>query len=1219
MKHSLSYRIGILLLILISLAFSQRYGESDDFSYALKLYNEGFYDIAAQQFNLFVNRYPNSERVPDARYYQGMSLFQLGEYENARVEFQSLAVEFPDHSRAPEAWLKVGECYLKLHKPEEAARAFETVKVLYPNNANAPEALYRAARIYLSLNKLDKAEIILQDFLDRYPDSAVFPAGRLLYAELLVRKGNFAQARKEYEKVLKSDAGAEVIARAHLGMARYYQELGLVEEAQKSYLAVIDQFAGTPALFPAVRELGELHIRQNHLKDALQLLNKYLNRFKSRNQQAHLKLLIATVYYLEGNYRGVHQLLDALAEKQQWDSLQVRANFYLGITSLAENRPENAAEYFDRIVGDSAIARQLPALALEARKQLGLIALRTGNFRKGSQLLEAYLRQSDDGQTIQQIYQELIQTALAGKFADEAENLYQQLLLRFPHSSRRDDILFLFGKYYYSRQEYQTALQKFQQLVRQYPCSARYDSAQVYMEIIRSFHIADQSLGVNQLAKLLGRFLAGEDEAHLKLELARIYLEQLKNMDETIELAENITRNESDSTVVGQAYVILGNAWYKKARLMEFRGKDAQLARQKSAEAFKMAMMYLPYLDRADSVTYCFLNTNLDKNVPVEKQIEYWQHFLRNYPTSALGFKARLKLADLFIQQGDSLQALSQLDSVIAGRNSYLKGIAAVRAAEFLMKQGSDSLAEGYLKSFLLDVQVHPLKSRAYKMLADLREAQGDYLSAAGFWKRIMEEFDYTDQAEEGKWNIPRIYLLAEKYQDAVHYLTRTFSAPEYPDIFLEKVEEKIQPIYYFYLGKAYYFTNKTVPARRNLLAYLVRSKNQQLREEALLYLGILAREEGNIGTAIIDFQQILTNPKSPFFVQASSKLADIYFEQKDFEKAKKLYAELSSRVTNPDEKMQFAAREIICFIQQGQLKSYQTKLKAFKTNYKKQPQLKNYLALFEFEIGKYYFQQKKYDPAIKRFKTVTKKYKNSDYADDARYYLGLTYTTMNRVEDAQKILTGFIEKNPESPLIANVYITLGSLYYRGEKPELAVEAFQKAVEKAQDRETRRVAMSNLIALYRELGLWDGLLTQARKYVEEYPDAPDVMDKKILIGTTLTRLNRFTEAIDYLRKLKYEATSEQEPEIQFYIGEAYFNAGQYENAIREFVKIPLLSKQTKLQWEASALYYSGQAYEKMGRINDAIRMYQEIVQRPGILPDLKREARKRINQLKKSN
>ena len=77
----------------------------------------------------------------------------------------------------------------------------------------------------------------------------------------------------------------------------------------------------------------------------------------------------------------------------------------------------------------------------------------------------------------------------------------------------------------------------------------------------------------------------------------------------------------------------------------------------------------------------------------------------------------------------------------------------------------------------------------------------------------------------------------------------------------------------------------------------------------------------------------------------------------------------------------------------------------------------------------------------------------------------------------------------------------------------------------------------------------------------------------------------------------------------------YFQTGQYENAIAEFVKIPLLSRKTELQWEASALYYSGQAYEKLGRIGEAKRMYSEIVKRPGIDVVLKKEAQKRIKEI----
>jgi len=191
----------------------------------------------------------------------------------------------------------------------------------------------------------------------------------------------------------------------------------------------------------------------------------------------------------------------------------------------------------------------------------------------------------------------------------------------------------------------------------------------------------------------------------------------------------------------------------------------------------------------------------------------------------------------------------------------------------------------------------------------------------------------------------------------------------------------------------------------------------------------------------------------------------------------------------------------------------------------------------------------------------------------------------------------------------------LGTLYFRVEKYDNAINAFKNSLQKSTDKSLSGQVMGNLIKTYTLTGFWDAAQSLARQYVEEYPDAEDILDKKMIIAQAFTNLNQFQNAVDYLKRMKLEADSEKEPEIQFYIGEAFLKAGRYEEAIAEFVKIPLLSKKTKLQWEASALYYSGQAYEKLGRIADAVRMYQEIISRPGIDLILKRDAEKRITQI----
>ena len=95
--HQWKYRIdrlnmvrNILFIFLFLLKiglFAQELSESNDFSYSIKLYNEQFYELAAQQFSRFVNKYPGSDKIDDAGYYIGMAYFKLKDFDNARIEF----------------------------------------------------------------------------------------------------------------------------------------------------------------------------------------------------------------------------------------------------------------------------------------------------------------------------------------------------------------------------------------------------------------------------------------------------------------------------------------------------------------------------------------------------------------------------------------------------------------------------------------------------------------------------------------------------------------------------------------------------------------------------------------------------------------------------------------------------------------------------------------------------------------------------------------------------------------------------------------------------------------------------------------------------------------------------------------------------------------------------------------------------------------------------
>jgi tetratricopeptide (TPR) repeat protein len=216
-------------------------------------------------------------------------------------------------------------------------------------------------------------------------------------------------------------------------------------------------------------------------------------------------------------------------------------------------------------------------------------------------------------------------------------------------------------------------------------------------------------------------------------------------------------------------------------------------------------------------------------------------------------------------------------------------------------------------------------------------------------------------------------------------------------------------------------------------------------------------------------------------------------------------------------------------------------------------------------------------------------------------------------IQQLQKVLESF----PDAPIIPRVHLALGNLYYNTEKWDESIRNYRTIVDDSSaDKQLLPIAMSNVIESYEAAGIFDAALAYTRRYLELFPNNEDSFDKKIKIGILYQRLGYNDQSVIHLQSLLAEAGSDLEGEIRYYIAEANFNKGDYQQAILDFLKVPyLVTKKGKIDWTANSLYMSGQAYEKMGRYEQALRMYQQIIDRTGIDATFKAAAKKEIDRV----
>jgi TolA-binding protein len=1199
-------RFVIVSMLILSApdAVPQDSKQNADFKLAINLFNDGLFDLAAEQLKQFISAYPNTDQGIEARFYLGRTQLKLEHYDESRLTFQTFALTYQNNPRAAEAWWYVGESFASERNYKEAALAFERVKVFHPKSKSAPEALVQAGRYFHLAGERENARRVLRIVLQEYGSSPAVLTARTQLGQIYFSEGNLTQAQNELKRVVSGDPSPDARAQALLVLANIYGAMGRTDQAVATYQEIVNRYKKTSAIQGAYVNLGRLQTDLGRYDAAIENLQKALEETDPIDSSL---VRVATIS-LGNAYAARKDYARAVSPYQRYLSRYPSDQRVPEVQWKLALAAGKGGKYSISNDMCQTILRSAPADSLKRRAQilLGMNAEQQDNPALALQHFSAFVEQHGDDPTAPKVLLRMGRI-LEEKLEDHrrASVAYELLASRYRGSPWVDDALFAAGRSQEEMEDFETALQSYRELATKYPASDFLAEADKRISIIETFDAKDKDSGLEKLAILVGDVVAEKDRGDLAYRLGEIYFDDLKNYQAAATQFTNAyTTGLRDSRK--------GEALYLRSKSYEYLSWKDQKYRVRAIESYETFLKTVESEQtsaaRARKEDAAIALFSLSATNLAEARLAYTSTLVM-VPQPARRHEMLLRLGRLQ-EEADSLkEALATFGEItLHAVGSPSAEEARYRRVTLMMRLGLTESAMGEGQDYLKESPNGPHAADVLSLVAGISADRRNYGQAIELYERLTSRFYYTTEAENGRRLLADARLAAGEHGTAIRAYASMLE--DHSADLLEDGEP--DPALLLALGKAEYRAGQPERAKPYLFRVAASRASSPIAGEALTTLGMIYQSEGAPDVATSYFRQASAIAPE---TAATRDVADLLFESGEYPDAIKQYTQLSRDAPNDTVRQYCDARIIIARLRTDNLSRAERKIDAFKKRYRN---VEEDLASFELEKGNLHFRKKSYSAALKTFRTVESKYDDTPSAPTAAYWVGRTLEATRQLPQAIEQLDDLIKEYPDAPVIGRAHLALGNIYFTMEKWDLAIQHYRKVVDDPDaDPSLLQFAMSNLINTYETAGVNDAALALTRRYLQLYPESEDSFDKRVKIGILYERLGYHDQAIVHLQGLLDEAGSDLEAEIRYYIGEANYNKGDYQQAILDFLKVPyLVTKKGKVDWIANSLYMSGQSYEKMGRHDQALAMYQQIIDRSGIDDVYKAAARKEINRVK---
>jgi tetratricopeptide (TPR) repeat protein len=717
-------RVKTVLLLLIFLSpvcLFADLSEDELFKQAESSYYSKLYSVALGRYTEFIETYPLSWLVPDAKYRSAVCLFRLGRYREAYEEFKAVETRFRTtrYIEYVPFWKGTSAFYLGMYR--EALKSYDSFLSRTDDTEFRLKAMLYKALSELSLNNYQNAKASIEQLVDEKGPGNLSSYEAVLYSRILLkadaldelialkappdleenwkekfllykaeaywRKGNYEEAGKIYNELQEgSDETASIAYRRLYTLAQKRNDFDTMESIiQKAE----ERFHGSEKLLEDLWErIGIESFKRQDLKLAEYFFTKVWNRGNYEDMNSITPLYLSEIYTKMGKSKDARRVLEeyvSLSRKEPESVMLKLANLY-----ILEERYDEAAGRLEKLIKGAASSKPVD----EAHYLYAFCQYRLGNYETALRYLNT---EPDDP-----VYPDMLRlksTVLIkmGK-QNEALDAIVEYTRHYPDDvrARLDYIKLLFSMKRHSSvvSECKNLLSSFSDLERRDPFTFIQTN---YLMGLSQISLKSYAEALDTLGKITKKTL---ETAGLMTILpyteyytgwAQYRLNQLKNAARTYDsFIKQFPEHELfDRALYTGAWCYFNMGDYEKAeslftKLSEKKDSalslKAQLLKGKSLENLKMmqeALVSFSYISSrypdssyADDALFEQANIMAERN-RIEEAASMYEQLFQRYPDSELAEEALYKKGELLFSNDKYEEAKTSFTEY---RNHYPDG-----------------------------------------------------------------------------------------------------------------------------------------------------------------------------------------------------------------------------------------------------------------------------------------------------------------------------------------------------------------------------------------------------------------------------------------------------------------------------------------------------------------------------------------------------------------